>query len=574
MSHTTANIGGRRILRELAGLACVSEVTYLAVVFSSQSLHEAGTGDHSLLTLLALFAGTFALYLLAIRRVSRAPQDGRLLCLIVGAGVLFRLTLLLSDPIEEIDLYRYLWDGAVTVQGVSPFRYSPHQILAAITDAELPDDLARLVRLRDSAPEMTTILKKVHFGELPTIYPPISQAVFALCAWMTPTDASLFVRMTLMKAWFVGFDLGTLLLVIRLLRFTGRPVGWSVIYAWCPLVLKEIANSGHLDSLAFFLTTMSLLVAVVAVFQAPRKPSVSAFLKSVGASAALALACGAKLYPIIFLPLLVLSFQKRFGWKHALVSCLAFALTLLPLAWPMLPDRDHTQDLEPRDFDPAQFMVTADDAPPLPPQEAGMAPRDPSQSLRAFLSEWEMNDFLFLLLMENLRPTAELPRSEVAWFSIVPEEWRLGLIRLTENVIGVEPKRAPFFLTRAITSAAFLFVAGWLAWRARAASDAADWLACAFLTVAWFWLLLPTANPWYWTWAIPLLPFSRSRAWLLMSGLVFLYYFRFWLMHRFPDVQVLGTHLNGPLFFDYVVVWLEFCPWFAFLACGTVRGRG
>src|SRR4029077_9579631 len=102
--------------------------------------------------------------------------------------------------------YRYLWDGSVATQGVSPFRYSPHQVLAAESGSDLPNELARLVRLRDSVPEMKTILKKVHFGELPTIYPPVSQAAFAVCAWFTPANASLFVRMTIMKACFVGFD--------------------------------------------------------------------------------------------------------------------------------------------------------------------------------------------------------------------------------------------------------------------------------------------------------------------------------------------------------------------------------
>lgn len=568
-----AALGDRRSLIGLVCLAGISELAYLAVVISSQSLHETGTGSHSLLILLALFAGAFAAYLIAIRIAGRVRQDGRLVLLIVGAGVLFRLTLLVSDPIEEIDLYRYLWDGSVITQGVSPFRYTPQQVLAASVNDDLPQDLARLVRLRDSSPELTAILKKVHFGELPTIYPPVGQAVFALCAWTTPPDASLFVRMTLMRAWFVAFDLGTLGLVILLLRIAGQPLGLSLIYAWCPLVFKEVANSGHLDSLAFFLATLSLALTVGAVFRSPARGCASAILMSVGASAVLALACGAKLYPIIFLPLLLLTFQKRHGWRCAIVASLAFAATIVPLAWPMLPDRDRIATTETLEFDAAQVVPLPDDSPPVPPQQVGTTPRDPSQSLRAFLGEWEMNDFLFLILIENLRPTTDLSRNEVAWFSVVPERSRLGLIQRAEAWLRVGPSRAPFFLARGITSIAFVIVAGWLAWRARSFSDPTDWLAIAFLTVAWFWLLLPTLNPWYWTWAIPLLPFARGRAWLLMSGLVFLYYLRFWLMHHFPDAPVLATRYNGPLFFDYVVVWLEFFPWFVVLTADTLMRR-
>lgn len=202
-----------------------------------------------------------------------------------------------------------------------------------------------------------------------------------------------------------------------------------------------------------------------------------------------------------------------------------------------------------------------------------MAPRDPSESLRAFLREWEMNDFLFLIVIENLRPVAELASGEVAWFSIVPEDLRLKLIRGTESVTGIEASRVPFFLTRAITSTVFVVFACWLAWRASRTAHAASWLNAAFLTVAWFWLLLPTLNPWYWTWALPLMPFCRNRTWLLMSGLAFLYYVRFWLMHHFANTALLGTAYCGPVFFDYVVTWLEFCPWFAVLGATYVWRR-
>lgn len=120
---------------------------------------------------------------------------------------------MLCDSIEEIDLYRYGWDGAVSTQGVSPFRHSPQQVLASSANDALPDGLARLVRLRDHSPELTAILRRVHFGELPTIYPPVSQLVFAASSWLTPEGSSVSTRLTLMKAWFVAFDLATLALV-------------------------------------------------------------------------------------------------------------------------------------------------------------------------------------------------------------------------------------------------------------------------------------------------------------------------------------------------------------------------
>src|SRR5438105_667430 len=95
-----------RSLVQLAALAAVSWAAYLAIVLSAQSLHQAGSGRHSLLLLLALFGIAFGCYLVAIRVALRAARTRRLLALVVTTAILFRVTLLFSDTIEEIDLYR------------------------------------------------------------------------------------------------------------------------------------------------------------------------------------------------------------------------------------------------------------------------------------------------------------------------------------------------------------------------------------------------------------------------------------------------------------------------------------
>jgi hypothetical protein len=558
----------------LVMLAVASWVCYLAVALGRQSLHEEGTADHSLLTILALFGIAFLCYLESLRIALCARQDGRLLAVIVGAAVAFRVTMLFSDPVEEIDLYRYLWDGRVTLAGVSPFRYSPEQVLAASSRGDLPPDLASLVAIRDASSVLQTVMRRIHFGTLTTIYPPVAQLIFALATLTTPADASVPARMTVMKAWFVGFDLATLALVISLLKFTCRPVGWSVAYGWCPLVIKEVANSGHLDALAVFLTTLALSLAAWALFRPPGGSARAAGAGSLalrGAIAScvvLALAVGAKLYPVVLAPMFFFGFMRHFGWRRTLAPAAAFGLMVLLLLWPMLPSKSsnapHGVVQGTRD----------DDQPPLPPWESFSVPPAPAPEpgVVAFASEWEMNDFLFLLLMENLRPYAQVPLGERAWFSVVPERWREALIGRISSRVAIAPWRVPFFLSRALMTALFLVLAGWFAWDAAKANDPAVWLRPAFLTLAWFWLLLPTLNPWYWTWAMPLLPFARSRAWLALSGLVFLYYLRFWLTYHFAETPVLGTRYAGPWFFDFVVSWLEYGPWFVWL--GMQLGKG
>ncbi len=80
---------------------------------------------------LALLAAAFAAYLTAIFVALRARDGKLLLAIVVPASVLFRVVSVYSWPILEIDIYRYIWDGAVTLEGVSPYRYSPQQVLSA-----------------------------------------------------------------------------------------------------------------------------------------------------------------------------------------------------------------------------------------------------------------------------------------------------------------------------------------------------------------------------------------------------------------------------------------------------------
>ena len=59
------------------------------------------------------------------------PDYKRLVFIIVCIALGLRGVALVTSPILEIDYYRYLWDGKVLAEGVSPYAYSPAQILDA-----------------------------------------------------------------------------------------------------------------------------------------------------------------------------------------------------------------------------------------------------------------------------------------------------------------------------------------------------------------------------------------------------------------------------------------------------------
>jgi hypothetical protein len=448
--------------------------------------------DRPVLVVLGLLGFAFFVYLAAIWAAVRAREGKVLLTVIILGGVLFRGLSLYAWPILEIDIYRYIWDGHVALEGVSPYRYSPAQVLSADADSALPADLGQLVDLRDQTPPLHTILSRVHYNELPTIYPPVSQAVFAATAFLTPNHAGVLEQVVAMKAALVLFDLATLGVVIALLRLTGRHVGWAVAYGWCPLVIKEIANTGHLDSIAVFLTILALyLLARLVAKSKANKPSTAL---AVGSALVLALAVGAKLYPLVLTPLFAAGWLRCRGMTGTVALGLAFLAATTALLWPMIPP---LQESSARVTEPS--MAAPSDLPPPVPTDTtktqSQQPQNPASGLTAFLRRWEMNDFLFLLVVENLKPTTATEPSQRAWFAITPDSWRARMPAFAGNWLPAEPSRGAFLLARAVTLTIFLVILIALVWRVRASSDSAAWLRVGFLVLAWFWLLSPTQNP-------------------------------------------------------------------------------
>ena len=65
---------------------------------------------------------------------------------------------------------------------------------------------------------------------------------------------------------------------------------------------------------------------------------------------------------------------------------------------------------------------------------------------------------------------------------------------------------------------------------------------------------------------MPFVVFSkRPIPWILLSGMLFMYYLRFYYQNHYPNEFVAPTEYRGQLFFDFVVPWVEFCPVFALM---------
>ncbi len=176
-------------------------------------------------------------YALAALLVLFGPTDRFTFPLILAVAVACRLTVLPSDPVLSSDIYRYVWDGVVQHAGVNPYRY-------------VPADPALAFLRGASDGNIFPMINRANYAR--TIYPPFAQILYFVITFISPT-------IVCMKTILVLFEGLTLWTLVQILHHLGRPREYVILYAWCPLLIWEIAGSGHIDAAVIALTTLAVL---------------------------------------------------------------------------------------------------------------------------------------------------------------------------------------------------------------------------------------------------------------------------------------------------------------------------
>src|SRR5262249_58569856 len=99
-----------------------------------------------------------------------------------------------------------------------------------------------------------------------------------------------------------------------LLRRLGRPMSLAALYAWNPLVVVEVAGSGHADPLGLFF----LILAALFIVGERRVLGIGSYAVSILA----------RLLPLAFAPI----FIRRFKAHHLLLGAAIVVLGYLPYA--------------------------------------------------------------------------------------------------------------------------------------------------------------------------------------------------------------------------------------------------
>lgn len=246
------------------------------------------------------------LFFIAIININKLPGREVWLAWIIFTGLFARIILIPSAPVLEDDYFRYMWDGAVTANGFNPYQYSPKDVIDK--KARIPDKLKYL------ADESGGVIEKINHPQMRTLYPSLSQAVFALAYYIFPWSVSGWKIIMLLG------DLFLLFFIIKILQQLSLPLVFVSIYWLNPVVIHEFFNTGHYDLFAILFTSISIYY----------------FLrdKYLLSSSALAMAVGFKLWPVLIFPIFLRKINK--GKKTIFLNILVFSLLMILIFLPVL----------------------------------------------------------------------------------------------------------------------------------------------------------------------------------------------------------------------------------------------
>jgi hypothetical protein len=225
-------------------------------------------------------------YLLAVRELFLTPQFPRRVVVIgLVLAAVWHVEFLRVPAGVDDDIHRYVWDGRLQRLG-----YNPYLVI--------PSDPAVKGLHTDET-------RNLNNPDLPGLYPPAAQIFFRA---VTAVQESTFA----MKVAFVICDLLIALVLLDLLRSSGRGAHLVLAFAWNPLLAIEVAGSGHIDIFG----TLLLVISAAALGRRWRGT----------AAVALGMAIAVKFLPIVLFPL----YWKRVRIRDAALAGVVVGLLYVP----------------------------------------------------------------------------------------------------------------------------------------------------------------------------------------------------------------------------------------------------
>jgi alpha-1,6-mannosyltransferase len=225
-------------------------------------------------------------YLLAIRELFATPIFARRVVVIgLVLAAVWHIAFLRVPAGTDDDIHRYVWDGRLQRLGYNPYIVVPS------------DPAAKGLHTPET--------RNLNSRDLPSPYPAGAQLFFRA---VTAIQESTFA----LKTAFVVCDFAIAFVLLDVLRCNRQGAHLVLAYAWNPLLVIEVAGSGHVDIVGALL----LLISVAALGRRWRAT----------AAVALGLAIAVKFLPIVLLPL----YWKRVRIRDAVLATAVVGLLYVP----------------------------------------------------------------------------------------------------------------------------------------------------------------------------------------------------------------------------------------------------
>lgn len=255
------------------------------------------------LKLISLYAGLFISLYFLIEKY-KLPF-GFLVCL----GIIFRIVFIVVIPNLSQDFYRFLWDGRLLLNGISPYLFTPNSSTAlGVTIPQSQELIAGMSALNAS-----------HFSN----YPPVNQFFFALAALFA--GKTILGSVIVLRVLIILADVGILYFGKKILEKLNLPTKNIFWYFLNPFIIIELTGNIHFEGVMLFFFVWALYL----LFKG----------KWFWAAVLIGISISVKLIPLLFLALFFKYFvskkspailDKTVLIKFYLVIGFAVLITFLP----------------------------------------------------------------------------------------------------------------------------------------------------------------------------------------------------------------------------------------------------
>ena len=213
---------------------------------------------------------------------------------LVFLGIGCRIVLIFAYPNLSDDIYRFLWDAELILERKNPYLYIPEDIVDSGNQA---------------------LFNKLNSKKYYSPYPPVSQLVYVLAAAIS--SGKLYIFSIVIKVLTLTAELGTLIVMLRILNHLNLSKERIFIYWLNPLILIELMGNLHFESFMILFMTASVYFLMKS--------------KLTYGAISFVLAIASKLLPLMFAPFLLAHLGFKRSFKFILISSICFVLFFVPI---------------------------------------------------------------------------------------------------------------------------------------------------------------------------------------------------------------------------------------------------